>query len=61
MGLITWYTNALFAMHQDCKGHSGAMMTFGEGAFTSFSCILNPKRSTEAELVGLNGALPQIQ
>ena len=38
------------------------MMTFGQGAVTTFSHKqkLNTKSSIEAELIGLDDALPQI-
>ena len=29
--------NASFAVHGDCEGHMGGLMTFGCGAVTSFS------------------------
>ena len=53
MGLITWYLDAPLAMHEDCKEHAGAMMTFEKGAITSFSCKqkINTKIFTLAELV----------
>ena len=48
--------------HYDCRGHTGAMMTLGGGTVSSFSRKqkLNGKSSTEAELIGMDDALPQI-
>ena len=37
IGLITWFVDASYAVHADCKGHTGAIMIFGKGAVTSFS------------------------
>ena len=60
--IIKWYVAALYAIHNDCQGHMGAMMTSGQGAVTFFSCKqkLNAKSSTEVELIGVDDALPQI-
>jgi len=46
----------------DCKGHTGAEMTMGDGAIISFSRKhkTNAGRSTEAELIGVDDALPKI-
>ena len=32
---IKWYVDAAFAVHVDYKSHTGATMTFGEGAVQS--------------------------
>ena len=29
MGMIKWYVDTLYAIHNDCHGHTGAIMTFG--------------------------------
>ena len=62
IGSIKWYVDASYVIQEDCKGHSGAMMTMGGGAITSFSRKqkLNGKSLTEAELIGMDDALPQI-
>jgi hypothetical protein len=62
VGLIRWYVDASFATHDDCKGHTGAMMTLGEGAVISFSRKqrINARSSTEGELIGVYDALPSI-
>ena len=54
--------DASYAVHDDCRGHTGVMMTLGDGAIISFSPKqkLNGKSSTEAELIGMDDALPQI-
>ena len=35
LSVIKWWVDAAFAIHYDCRGHTGAMMSFGEGAVTS--------------------------
>ena len=59
---IKWYVDALYGVHSDCKGHTGMMMTLGAGASMAMSKAhkLNTKRSTEAELVGVYDALPDM-
>ena len=37
IGLVRWYMDASYATHDDCKGHTGAMMTLGQGAAISLS------------------------
>ena len=36
LSIINWYVDASDAIHDDCKGHTGAMMSMGGGAVTSF-------------------------
>jgi histone deacetylase 1/2 len=62
MGLVRWYVDASYATHDDCKGHTGAMMTLGQGAAISMSRKqkTNARSSTEAELIGVYDALPSI-
>ena len=50
---IVWYVDASHQTHDDCKGHTGAILTFGRGATTSSSSnnkILS-KSSTESEII----------
>ena len=35
--IVYWYINASYAMHEDCKGHTGTMMNMNRGEATSFS------------------------
>ena len=35
--IIKWWLDAYFQAHDNCKGHTGAMMYLGHGADTSFS------------------------
>ena len=48
--LFRWYGDALFAVHQDMKSHTGGMMTMGSGGIVSVSKMVS-KSSIEAELI----------
>ena len=60
--VIKWYVDASFAVHEDYKSHTGAVMTMGGGAIQSMSRKqkLNTKSSTEAELVAADDAAVMI-
>ena len=62
MTLATWWIDASYAVHADCRGHTGAMASFGSGMPISFSRKqkLNTKSSTEAELVGVDDAMGAV-
>ena len=62
LSTIRWYVDAAYGVHMDCKGHTGMVMTMGKGASMSFSRgqKLNARSSTEAELIGLDDAIPDI-
>ena len=49
-GRLTWNIDALFAVHPDCKSHTGASLTLGHGSILSISAKkkINTKSSTEA-------------
>ena len=57
VGIIHWLVDASYAIHEDCKVHTGSMMTLGSGAVTSFSRKqkINAQSSTEAELIAMDG------
>jgi hypothetical protein len=59
-GNIYWYVDASFAVHNDMRSHTGAMITLGKGAAMSMSTKqkINTKSSTEAELVGVDDGIP---
>ncbi len=59
---ICWWVDASHVVHEDCHGHTGAMMSLGKGVAISFSNKqkINTKSSTESELVGANQALSSI-
>ena len=60
--MIHWWVGASHLTHEDCKEHTGAMMSLDKGAALSFSRKhkLNTKSSTESELVGPNDAIQDI-
>ena len=62
IGVIKWYVDASYNVHPDCWGQTGAMMSLGKGAVTSFSKKqkLNVRSYTEGELVGIDDALSSI-
>ena len=47
-GIITWYVDAAFAVHNNMQSHTGGTMTLGKGSVTSKSIKqkLNTKSST---------------
>ena len=61
LGVIKWWVDASHNVHEDCRGHTGALMTLGKGAAISGSWKhkLNTKSSTESELVGADQVLSQ--
>lgn len=62
IGVIKGHVDAFYAIHNDCRGHIGAIMTFGGGVVTRFSQKEknNMKSSIEAELIGVDDTLPPI-
>ena len=60
--MIRWWVGASNRTHDNCKCHSGILMTMGKGAIVSKSTKqkINTKSSTESELVALDSALPKI-
>ena len=60
LNVVKWYVDATNAIHDDCKGQTGAIMTLVQGAITSFSHRqkINVESSTEAELIGVDDAMP---
>jgi hypothetical protein len=59
---IAWYVDASHQTHDDCKGHTGAILTFGRGAATSSSTKqkIPSKSSCESELIGLYDKIGDI-
>ena len=57
-----WWVNASFAVHPNMHSHTGCLMMLGSGAVYASSTKqkLNTNSSTEAELVGVYDAIPQI-
>jgi hypothetical protein len=60
-GNIYWYQDGAHAVHRDMRGHTGLMMTFGQGAVyaRSLKQKLNTRSSTETELVAFDDGMPQ--
>jgi hypothetical protein len=60
--LLQWWVDAAYAVHHDCKGHTGAGMSFGQGMALSYSWKhkVMLKSSTEAELIGVENTLGYI-
>ncbi len=60
--LSRWWVDAAYAVHHDCRGHTGAGMSFGQGMAMSYSRKhkINMTRSTEAEIVGVDNSLGYI-
>jgi hypothetical protein len=57
--LKRWWVDAVYAVHGNCRGHTGAGISFGQGMALSYSWKhkINTKSSTEAELVGVDDLL----
>ncbi len=60
---LTWYIDGSYAIHDDMKGHSGAVLMIGDSAVLSHSNKqkVNTRSSTEAELIAVDDNLPTIQ
>ena len=59
---IKWYIYVSFAVHHNIRSHTGMTMKMCKGCIYGASGIqkINTKSSTEAELVGVSDALPQV-
>jgi len=59
---MNWWVDASFAVHPNMRSHTGVVLSFGDGAIygPSSKQKLNTRSWTEAELVGVNDALPQV-
>ena len=62
LNVIHWWIDASDRTHMDCKGHTGAMMSLGQGATMSYSSKqkINTKSSTESELVGADQVMTRV-
>jgi hypothetical protein len=61
-GVLSWYVDALFAVHPDMRGHTRCAMTMGAGfpLEQSTKHKLNTCSSTGSEIVAVNNLIPQI-
>ena len=59
---IKWYIDGSHQIHDDCRGHTGSLMTLGHGAISSTSRKqkINTKSSTETELVAVHDKLGDV-
>jgi hypothetical protein len=60
--VIKWHVDAAFAVHDDFKSQTGAVMPMGSGAIIAGSAKqkVNSRSSTEAELIGLDVFISKI-
>jgi hypothetical protein len=60
---LTWYIDGSYAIHDDMRGQSGAVLMTGNCAvlFRSNKQKVNTRSSTETELIAVDDALPTIQ
>jgi hypothetical protein len=61
-GMLAWWVDASYAVHPDMKGHTGGVLSMGQGAVYSTSTRqkLVTRSSTESELVGIQDVMPDI-
>ena len=61
-GIVWWWIDASYAVHDDMKGPTGATLSLGKGGIYSRSWKqrLVARSSTESELIGVYDVLPQI-
>jgi len=59
---VHWYIDGSHQNHEDCRGQTGSLVTFGQGAVSSSSAIMkcNTKSSTETELILLGNKLADV-
>jgi hypothetical protein len=62
LNIIKWWVDASFAIHDDCRGHTGVTMSLGKDSIIGMSKKqkINTRNSTECELVGADNAMPQV-
>jgi hypothetical protein len=60
--VLHWYVDGSHQVHDDCKGQTGSLVTFGKGAVASSSNKMkcSTKSSTETELISLADKLTDI-
>ena len=61
-GIVRWWIDASYAVHNDMKGHTGATLSLGKGGIYSglWKQRLVACSSTESELIGVYEVLPQV-
>ena len=61
-GIIEWWVDTAFAIHDEMKSRTGMIMSFGKGTVYAASSKqkINTASSTHAELVGASDAMPKV-
>ena len=61
-GIIHWWIDASFAVHDDMKSRTGLCMSLGKGTVYAASTNqkINTTSSTESELVGVSDGMPKM-
>ena len=59
---MRWWIDALYTVHPNMRGHTGATMTMGNGSVysSSWKQKMVTRSSTESEVVRVYDVLPQI-
>ena len=59
--VVKWWLDVSYKIHDDCKGHTGAVVTLVKGTVTSFSIKqkIHGKSSTEDKFIGADAIVPQ--
>ena len=59
---IHWYINGSHQIHEDCRGQTGSLVTFGAGAVSSSSNKQksNTKSSTKTKIIALHDKLSDV-
>ena len=62
LGVLKWYVDGSHNVHNDMRGHGGAVFTMGKGATSSYSRKLksNTISSTETELITADIFMPEM-
>ncbi len=57
-----WWVDVAYAVNDNCRGHTGAGMSLGQGEALSYSLKqkINTKSYTKVELVGVDDSLGYI-
>ncbi|KAL7565950.1 hypothetical protein ACA910_008408 [Epithemia clementina (nom. ined.)] len=60
---LDWHIDAAFAVHPDFKSHTGALIALEKGSIggTSKKQKVNTRSSTEAEIIGTDDTIGQVQ
>ena len=62
MSVLKIYVDASYAVHEDCRSHSGLIAKFGQGSalFGSRKQKLNSRSSTEAEVIAVDDFIGMV-